>query len=149
MKKIIGENAERFSIFESAYRPFFILAAISSLFYMSLWTAFYTFRLDLNFENISPSIWHGHEMLYGYTIAVISGFLLTVEKYWLGKTTNSKYPLISLLILWLVARVLIVLPIVIDLSYIFGTIVDCLFLILLTIRVSYPIISAEAWAKPA
>lgn len=147
MKKVIGENAEEFSIFESAYRPFFILAAMASLFYMSLWTAFYTFRLDLNFENISPSMWHGHEMLYGYTIAVIAGFLLTVEKYWLGKTTNNRYTLISLLIIWFIARVLIALPLFTDLSFIFGAIVDCLFLTLLIIRVSYPIMSGRAWGK--
>ncbi len=147
MKKIIGENTEVFSIFESAYRPFFLLATVSSLFYVSLWTAFYTFRLNLSFEPMTPSMWHGHEMLYGYTIAVIAGFLLTIEKYWLGTNTNRKYTLIPLLMLWLVARVLIALPIVIDVTYIFGAIVDCLFLVLFTIRVSYPIRSVRAWGK--
>ncbi|TFG74917.1 MAG: NnrS family protein, partial [Thermodesulfobacteriales bacterium] len=90
MKRINTNNDKAFTIFESPYRPFFILAAISSLFYMTIWTLFYTFKLPLNFENISPTMWHAHEMLFGYTMAVVAGFLLTVEKYWLGKNIDRK-----------------------------------------------------------
>ena len=138
---------EKFSILEAAYRPFFILAAVSSLFYMILWTAFYTFRLNLNFENITPTMWHAHEMLFGYTMAVIAGFLLTVEKYWLGIVVNRIYMLILLIVLWTLARIAISLTLFTNFPIEIGAVFDCLFLIVLIIRVSYPIISAKAWDK--
>jgi uncharacterized protein involved in response to NO len=147
MKRINTNNDKAFTIFESPYRPFFILAAISSLFYMTIWTLFYTFKLPLNFENISPTMWHAHEMLFGYTMAVIAGFLLTVEKYWLGKNIDSKSILLTLVILWIAARVSIFLTLITNIPYEIGAILDCLFMIILTIRVAYPIISARAWDK--
>jgi uncharacterized protein involved in response to NO len=147
MKRITRNDNQGFSIFESAFRPFFILAGISSLFYMIIWTAYYSFKLNLSFQSISPTMWHAHEMLFGYTAAVIAGFLLTVEKYWLGVVINKKFLLISLLTLWVLARVLISAPLISGISYLFGAIIDCLFLIVLTIRVLYPIISTKAWGK--
>ncbi len=147
MKLINKNNDQGFTVFETPFRPFFILAAISSLFYMTIWTLFYTFKLPLDFENISPTMWHAHEMLFGYTMAVIAGFLLTVEKYWLGKNIDDKSTLVALVILWIAARVSISLTLITNIPYQIGAIFDCLFMIVLTIRVSYPIINAKAWDK--
>jgi len=147
MKRINKSNDQGFTIFESSYRPFFILAATSSLFYMTIWTLFYTFKLPLNFEDISPTMWHAHEMLFGYTMAVIAGFLLTIEKYWLGKNIDSKSILVALVVLWILARVSIFLTVITDIPYEIGAIFDCLFIVILTIRVSYPIINHRAWDK--
>ena len=143
LKRIITSGDQNFSIFESAYRPFFILATVSSLFYMTLWTAFYTFKIRLNFENISPTMWHAHEMLFGYTIAVIAGFLLTIEKYRFGAVISKKSALIILLILWILARVFISLTLITDISWKTGAVLDCLFILILTIRISYPVIRGK------
>ncbi len=147
MKRINTNNDKPFTILESPYRPFFILAAISSLFYMTIWTLFYTIKLPLNFEGISPTMWHAHEMLFGYAMAVIAGFVLTVEKYWLGKNIENKSVLVALIILWIAARVSISLSLITYIPYEIGAIFDCLFMIVLSIRVAYPIISAGAWDK--
>jgi len=114
---------------------------------MTIWTLFYTFKLPLNFEDISPTMWHAHEMLFGYTMAVIAGFLLTIEKYWLGKNIDSKSILVALVVLWILARVSIFLTVITDIPYEIGAIFDCLFIVILTIRVSYPIINHRAWDK--
>jgi len=116
---------------------------VSSLFYMSLWTAFYTFRLRLNFENVSPTMWHAHEMLFGYTIAVIAGFMLTIEKYRFGAVISKKSALIILVILWILARAFISLTLITDISWKTGAILDCLFVLILTIRISYPVIKGK------
>ena len=147
MERINKNNEQEFSVFEIPFRPFFILAAISSLFYMTIWTLFYTFKLPLNFENISPTMWHAHEMLFGYTIAVIAGFLLTVEKYWLGKNIDKRSILVTLVILWIAARVLISLTLITNIPYEIGAVFDCIFMIVLTIRVTYPILNSRAWDK--
>ncbi len=143
MKRIIANADDNFSIFESAYRPFFILATVSSLFYMTLWTAFYTFKLRLNFENISPTMWHAHEMLFGYAIAVITGFMLTIEKFRFGALISKKSALIILIILWILARVFISLTLITDISWKTGAVLDCLFILILTIRISYPVIRGK------
>ncbi|MGH7890742.1 MAG: NnrS family protein [Thermodesulfobacteriota bacterium] len=143
MKRIITNADNNFSIFESAYRPFFILATVSSLFYMTLWTALYTLKLRLNFENISPTMWHAHEMLFGYAIAVITGFMLTIEKYRFGAFISKKSALIILIILWILARVFISLTLITDISWKTGAVLDCLFILILTIRISYPVIRGK------
>lgn len=140
MKRIITGGEQKFSVFESAYRPFFILATASSIYYMTLWTAFYTFKLRLNFESVSPNMWHAHEMLFGYAVAVISGFLLTIEKYRLGALINKKSALILLLALWILARVFISLTLISDMPLIPGAVLDCAFIVLLAARVFYPVI---------
>jgi len=50
--------------------------------------------------------WHSHEMVFGYVVAVIAGFLLTAVRNWTGIQTLSGYPLAGLLCLWLLGRVL-------------------------------------------
>lgn len=147
MKQITENGNREFSIFDTAFRPFFLLAGISALYLMLIWSAFYTLKLNLNFHSISPTIWHAHEMLFGYTAAVLAGFLLTVEKYWSGVVINRKSLLIFLVILWILARILILTPIFTNFSYLLGAFVDSLFFILLTIRISYPILSRKAWDK--
>lgn len=149
LKRISTNGDQNFSIFDSAYRPFFILATVSSLFYMTLWTAFYTFKLKLNFENVSPTMWHAHEMLFGYAIVVIAGFMLTIEKYRFGGLISKKSALIILLILWILARVSISLTLITDISWKTGAVLDCLFILILAIRISYPIIRGKDREKTA
>jgi len=107
---------------------------------MTLWTAFYTFRLNLNFETVSPTMWHAHEMLFGYAAAVIAGFLLTIEKYRLGTLISKKSALILLLALWILARLFISLTLISNLSWIPGAVLDCLFMLILGARILYPVI---------
>ncbi|HKQ33269.1 MAG TPA: NnrS family protein [Thermodesulfobacteriota bacterium] len=143
MKKIITTADPNFSVFESAYRTFFILATVSSLYYMALWTAFYTLRLNLNFKTVSPTMWHAHEMLFGYTAAVFAGFLLTIEKYRFGMLISKKSALILLLALWILARVFISLTLFTNISWNIGAAFDCLFILILGARVLYPIITGK------
>ncbi len=50
--------------------------------------------------------WHSHEMLFGYTTAVIAGFLLTAVRNWTGINTPSGRPLLFLALLWLAGRLM-------------------------------------------
>ncbi len=147
MKKIDKENRD--TIFDPAMRTFFILATIAAIYYLVLWTAYYTFKLKLNFASMSPLMWHAHEMLFGYSAAVIAGFLLTIERYWSGLVINKKSALVLLLGLWILARVFLSLTLVTDISYTIGAVFDCLFLIVLTFRVLYPVIKTQNWEKTA
>jgi uncharacterized protein involved in response to NO len=52
------------------------------------------------------AVWHGHEMLFGYTAAVIAGFLLTAVRNWTGMPTPGGIVLAGLVMLWLAGRIL-------------------------------------------
>lgn len=119
------------------------MAMVSSLFYMTLWTAIYTFNLKLNFEKVAPTIWHAHEMLFGYAVAVIAGFILTIEKYRFGAIISKESALILLIIIWILARIFISLTLITDISWKMGAFLDCLFILILTVRISYPIIKGK------
>ena len=49
-------------------------------------------------------------MLFGYTLAVVAGFLLTAVRDWTGKPTPDGAPLIALAMLWVAGRVLVLTP---------------------------------------
>jgi uncharacterized protein involved in response to NO len=51
-----------------------------------------------------PLLWHAHEMLYGFAVAVILGFLLTAGKAWTGLATPRGATLAAMAGLWLAAR---------------------------------------------
>jgi uncharacterized protein involved in response to NO len=53
---------------------------------------------------LPPLLWHAHEMLFGFAIAVILGFLLTAVKAWTGLATPRGASLGALALLWLAAR---------------------------------------------
>ena len=91
-------------LFALGFRVFFALAGISALLLIVLWNAI--FQGSITADNYFPhSFWHAHEMLLGYSVAVISGFLLTAVKNWTGKSTLSGRELAGLSLLWLYGRV--------------------------------------------
>lgn len=94
------------AILNLGFRPFFAGAAIFSLLFMLLWMCIYV--LGWRWQPALPgSIWHAHEMVYGYGMAVIAGFLLTAVRNWTGVQTLYGIPLLLLFMLWLTARLLL------------------------------------------
>ena len=55
-------------------------------------------------------MWHAHEMLFGFTLAVIVGFLFTAGRNWTNRPTPTGAPLAALALLWVAARVLVLTP---------------------------------------
>lgn len=87
------------------FRPFFLLAGIFSVVTMVLWTLIYHGALNLDPGAITPFQWHAHEMLFGYGMAVIAGFLLTAVKNWTGQQTPVGSKLGLMVLFWLCGRV--------------------------------------------
>jgi uncharacterized protein involved in response to NO len=86
------------------FRAFFALAGLSALILIVLWNAM--FKGALGMDNYYPAnVWHAHEMLLGYAVAVIAGFLLTAVKNWTGRATLSGGQLFGLCLLWVYGRI--------------------------------------------
>ena len=100
-----GNNA----VLNLGFRPFFAAAAVFAVFSMTVWMGVYVFGGQWPLAGLSAVSWHAHEMLYGYGMAVIAGFLLTAVKNWTGVQTLHGMPLLFLFLLWLTARVLLLL----------------------------------------
>ena len=56
--------------------------------------------------------WHAHEMLFGYTLAVITGFLFTAVRNWTSHDTPTGGLLAGYAALWIAGRVLVLTPFV-------------------------------------
>lgn len=144
------------AIFNLGFRVFFCGASLFAVISIAIWLLIFSglhtsewdglyFSLP-SFSQLSPFQWHAHEMIFGYSLAVISGFLLTAVKNWTGIQTIHGYPLAGLFFLWLLARLcwltgdeLLVLAGIFDLCFILG----------LGFAVSIPIIKTKQWRQMA
>lgn len=87
-----------------AFRPFYLGAALLAALIVPLWAAIYLGAIG--WQPTPPALlWHAHEMLFGFAIAVIVGFLMTAGKTWTGLATPRGPALGLLFLLWLSARV--------------------------------------------
>ena len=86
------------------FRPFYLGAAAFALLAIPLWVALFLGQWQPTLA-LPPVLWHAHEMLFGFAIAVILGFLLTAVKAWTGLATPRGALLGTLALLWLAARV--------------------------------------------
>ena len=97
-----------FALWNLGFRPFYLLASIFSAISVLLWAAHFSGYFPSAY--LQGPVWHGHEMLVGYTAAVIAGFLLTAVRAWTNEPTPSGVPLMALAALWVCGRVLVLTP---------------------------------------
>ena len=90
------------------FRPFYLGAAAYAMLAVPLWIALLLGQVSLTLT-LAPVLWHAHDMLFGFAIAVIVGFLLTAGKAWTGLATPRGGVLAALAALWLAARLAAVL----------------------------------------
>ncbi len=92
------------ALFNLGFRPFFLLAGLTAVLLVPLWIFAYI-RGQAEFGYYTAILWHGHEMLFGYTVAVIAGFLLTAVRNWTDLPTPGGKTLAGLIMLWLAGRI--------------------------------------------
>ncbi len=103
-------SAQHLALWELGFRPFYLLAAWSAFLSVPLWAL--QFSGLLPFAGLRGPAWHAHEMVFGYALAVVIGFLFTAGRNWSGQPTPTGRPLMALALLWLAARVLVLTPFV-------------------------------------
>jgi uncharacterized protein involved in response to NO len=93
-----------YPLFAMGYKAFFALAGLSALALIAVWNSISNGSLHM--ANYYPaSIWHGHEMLFGFSVAVMAGFLLTAVNSWTGRRVVTPDQLAALSLLWIYGRV--------------------------------------------
>lgn len=94
-------------IFASGFRPTFLMAGLAALTLIPAWVAVWAFGAPLG-SSWPPTLWHAHEMLFGFIGAAIAGFMLTAVPSWTGQRGFAGTPLVLLSALWLAGRVVII-----------------------------------------
>ncbi len=97
-----------FALWQLGFRPFYLLASVLAALSVPLWALQYAGWLGQPY--LQGPLWHAHEMLFGFALAVIVGFLFTAGRNWTGQPTPTGSTLIALALLWLAARVLALTP---------------------------------------
>lgn len=69
------------------------------------WTFIYQFSWQVDLGGIPATYWHAHEMIYGYAMAVVAGFMLTAAGNWTNMQTLHGFKLLGLFLLWAIARI--------------------------------------------
>lgn len=140
----MANPTSKIAVLNLGFRPFFLGAAIFAIVSMLLWMGVYVFQLPLPITGISSFQWHAHEMIYGFAMAVIAGFLLTAVKNWTGMQTLHGWGLLGLFALWALPRIL----------FLFGTpwvfvagFFDLLFALCLVGSILHPIVKVKQWKQ--
>lgn len=121
------------------FRPFYLGAAAYGMLAVPLWVAMLLGQASLKLS-VSPVLWHAHEMLFGFAVAVIVGFLLTAGKAWTGLATPRGAALAALAGLWLSARLAAVFA-----PYAVYAVVDLLLLPLVAAILITVLVRAGSW----
>lgn len=91
-------------VWRLAFRPFFLAGSLFALLAIPLWVAVWT-GLWPGFQPTGGWLsWHRHEMLFGFAMAIVAGFLLTAGQTWTGQPGISGNKLMALAAVWLLAR---------------------------------------------
>lgn len=91
------------AVLDYAFRPMFLAAGSWAVIAFALWLAMFFGYMQLP-TRFDPLAWHVHEMLFGFVMAAVAGFLLTAIPNWTGRLPVRGYPLATLAGLWLLGR---------------------------------------------
>ena len=92
------------ALFSYGFRPFFFGAAVWAVLSMALWVGSLAGLWQLA-PGYGALAWHAHEMLFGYSSAVVAGFLLTAVPNWTGGLPVAGRRLALLFAFWCLGRV--------------------------------------------
>lgn len=133
-------------VLQTGFRIFFLGATAYAVLSMAFWFVFYVAGGNI-FVAMPLTVWHGHEMIFGFTMAVVAGFLLTAVMNWTGLPTLNGRPLLILFLFWAMARVFAFMPASFPLWPM--ALCDTAFLVFLSAAVMRPIIAAGQWGQSA
>jgi uncharacterized protein involved in response to NO len=95
------------TFFSHGFRPFFLFAGLYAVVGMAAWMVWMGLADGGLPTDVPPYQWHAHEMLFGYTVAALAGFLLTAAPNWTGKPPLAGAPLALLAGVWVLGRLAI------------------------------------------
>ncbi|WP_045611142.1 NnrS family protein [Vibrio vulnificus] len=122
------------------FRPFFLLGSVYAIIAIAVWV--WIFQTGQPTQLQVPGLWwHVHEMLFGFAMAIVAGFLLTAVQNWTGINGTKHYRLALLVALWLLPRILLWTPVPLWLT----SSIEALFLALVAFEIGSRVVQAKGW----
>ena len=106
MTKIWKQDA---ALWRLGFRPMYLLAAFWLALSVPVWLLMLRSPIGWH-SHLNAATWHAHEMIFGFSCAVIVGFLFTAVRNWTGVATPSGRDLQLIALSWLMARILFLTP---------------------------------------
>ncbi|WP_428413630.1 NnrS family protein [Pararhizobium sp.] len=125
------------------FRPFFLGGGSWAVVAMVLWIAALMFGWPIG-GDYGAAHWHAHEMLFGFTPAILAGFLLTAVPNWTGRLPVSGPPLMVLVAIWAAGRLAMLSPALIGATT--AAAVDALFLPSLLLICAREVVAGRKWS---
>lgn len=97
------------ALFSYGFRPFFLLASLSAASFVGTWVGRLFYPKLFSFGRVDVT-WHAHEMLFGFTMAMVAGFLLTAVPNWTETEPRKGRSLMFLSAIWLLGRLSMFMP---------------------------------------
>ena len=141
--KITSQSLFKHPFLGRGFRPFFLLGAIYSTISLLIWGGFYAEHVAPPSFMHDPISWHAHEMIYGFTIAIVAGFLLTAVANWTGGAPARQIHLAGLCLVWLAGRIVMNFDLGLTDTSVF--VIEAAFLPTLAISLSIPLL--KSWNK--
>ena len=143
----ISEPVKGPALWQLAFRPFFLSGALFGACALAVWGLFLNGVYLTPGGSFGPAQWHGHEMLFGFGLAIVYGFLLTAVQTWTGVPAVKGGQLILLWSLWLTARFLWLLPV--EGTLVWVAVADLLFQLVGLFWLLRPVILVKQWRNIA
>jgi uncharacterized protein involved in response to NO len=99
-----ARRARQPAVLTYAFRPMFLAAGSWAIVAIVVWLAMFLGYIQVP-TRFDPLAWHIHEMLFGFVMAAVAGFLLTAIPNWTGRLPVRGSPLALLAGLWLLGRI--------------------------------------------
>jgi uncharacterized protein involved in response to NO len=126
---------QRFALWNLGFRPFYLLASLFAALAVVAWVLQYSGAIGA--AALRGPAWHAHEMLFGYTMAVIAGFLFTAVRNWSGRPTPSGGALAAIVALWVAGRILMLTPFTLA-----AGVVNALFPLAVAVGIGVPLVAS-------
>ncbi|WP_105901653.1 NnrS family protein [Vibrio gangliei] len=122
------------------FRPFFLLGGIYAPIAIAIWV--YAFQHGQPSLLHVPALWwHVHEMLFGFAMAIVAGFLLTAVQNWTGINGTKDKRLALIVALWIAPRLLFWTPTPLWLI----SCIEALFLALVAYEISFRVLKTKGY----
>lgn len=131
-------------LFSYGFRPFFLGGAIWACAAMVLWIVAVSGNIEIGGE-YGARAWHAHEMLFGFSSAIVAGFLLTAVPNWTGRLPVSGPPLMALFLLWCAGRVALLMTN--EIGVLSAVLLEAAFLPTMLVVCVREIVAGRKWAE--
>ncbi len=104
MLKTLSPRLANWSLLLCSFRPLFLATVLLAVVGAALWLGFLGFGIPLPGVPGGPLVWHAHEMLLGFGLAAVAGFVLTAVPEFTSTAAFGRQVGFGFLLLWLAAR---------------------------------------------